>query len=96
VSTRPAEYDGRERSPVERSRPGEAVAGFLAAASIALSFVAMVEKPVRLAPFALVVAFIAVALGGRHQRLASAAVAIGVLGWLVGMTVAVATENPLY
>jgi hypothetical protein len=96
VSTQPAEYDGRERSPVERSRPSEAVAGFLAAASIALSFVAMVEKPVRLAPFALVVAFIAVALGGRHQRLATAAVVIGILGWLVGMTVAISTENPLY
>jgi hypothetical protein len=96
VSTRPAGYDGSSASPIEKSRPAEAVAGFLAAASIALSFVAMVEKPVRLAPFALVVAFIAVAIGGRHERLAAAAVVIGILGWIVGMTFAVATENPLY
>jgi hypothetical protein len=72
------------------------VAGFLAAASIALSFVAMVYRPVRLAPFALVVAFIAVGLGGRHARLAAFAVAIGVIGWLVGMTVAVLAEKPLW
>jgi hypothetical protein len=72
------------------------VAGFLAAASIALSFVAMVYRPVRLAPFALVVAFIAVGLGGRHARLAGFAVAIGVLGWLVGMTAAVLAEKPLW
>jgi hypothetical protein len=96
VSTQPADYEGRSGSPIQESRPGEAVAGFLAAASIALSFVAMIEKPVRLAPFALIVAFIAVAIGGRHQRLASAAVVIGILGWLVGMTVAISTENPLY
>jgi hypothetical protein len=96
LSTQPADYERRAPSPVRESRPAEAVAGFLAAASIALSFVAMIEKPVRLAPFALIVAFIAVAIGGRHQRLASAAVVIGILGWVVGMTVAISTENPLY
>lgn len=56
----------------------------------------MVYRPIRLAPFALLVAFIAVAIGGRHERLASFAVAIAALGWLVGMTVAVLTENPLW
>jgi hypothetical protein len=61
-----------------------------------LSFVAMVYRPIRLAPFALVVAFVAVAIGGRHERLASFAVAIAALGWLVGMTGAVITENPLW
>jgi hypothetical protein len=96
LSTRPAGYDGDSASPIEESRSGESVAGFLAAGSIALSFVAIVEKPVRLAPFALVVAFIAVAIGGRHERLASAAVVIGIFGFIVGMTIAVATENPLF
>jgi hypothetical protein len=95
VSTR-AGYDGDSASPIEESRPGESVAGFLAAGSIALSFVAVVEKPVRLAPVAILVAFIAVAIGGRHERLAAAAVVIGILGWVLGMTIAVATENPLY
>jgi NADH:ubiquinone oxidoreductase subunit 2 (subunit N) len=56
----------------------------------------MVQTPVRLAPFALVVALIAVAIGGRHARLASIAVAVAALGWLVGMIVAISTENPIY
>jgi hypothetical protein len=83
--------------PVERTRPGEAVGGFLAAASIAISTVAMVYKPVRVVPFALVIAFVAVALTHeRHARLAAFAVVVGALAWLVGMTVAVLTESPLY
>lgn len=96
LSTQPADYDGRPAPRAEESGPGEAVAGFLAASSMALSFVAMVYRPVRLAPFALVVALIAVGLGGRHARLATLAVVIAVLGWLVGMTGAVVTEKPLW
>jgi hypothetical protein len=89
-------YDD-ERVPVERTRPAEAVGGFLAAASMALSAVAMVYRPVRLVPFALVIAFVAVGLtSGRHARLAAAAVAVGALGWLVGMIVAVLTGKPIF
>jgi hypothetical protein len=94
VSTGP--FDD-ETFPVERTRPGEAVAGFLAAASIALSAVAVVYRPVRLVPFALVIAFVAVGLSsGRHARLAAFAVAVGAVAWLIGMTIAVLTEKPLY
>jgi hypothetical protein len=94
MSMRP--YDD-EFVPVERTRPAEAVGGFLAAAAITISLVAVVYRPVRLIPFALVIAFVAVALTReRHARLAAAAVAVGALGWLVGMTVAVLTGNPLY
>jgi hypothetical protein len=89
-------YDD-EVVPVERTRPAEAVGGFLAAAAITISLVAVVYRPVRLVPFALVIAFVAVALTReRHARLAAAAVAVGALAWLVGMTVAVLTGNPLY
>jgi hypothetical protein len=89
-------YDD-EYVPVERTRPAEAVGGFLAAAAITLSLVAVVYKPVRVIPFALVIAFIAVGLTReRHARLAAAAVAVGALCWLAGMTVAILTESPLY
>lgn len=89
-------YDD-ERVPVERTSPAEAVGGFLAAASMALSSVAMVYRPVRLVPFALVIAFVAVALAsGRHARLAAFAVGFGALAWLVGMIVAVLTGEPLF
>lgn len=83
-------------STLERQRPAEAVAGFLAAASITVSAIAIVYRPVRLAPFALLIAFVAVAMGGRHSRLAAIAVAAGTVGWLAGMAVAVLTESALY
>ena len=89
-------YDD-ERVPVERTSSAEAVGGFLAAASMALSAVAIVYHPVRLVPFALVIAFVAVGLtSGRHARLAAFAVAVGAVAWLAGMIVAVLTERPLF
>ena len=89
-------YDD-EVVPVERTRPAEAVGGFLAAAAITISLVAIVYRPVRLIPFALAIAFVAVALTReRHARLAAAAVAVGAICWLAGMTVAVLTGKPLY
>jgi cell division inhibitor SulA len=94
MSTR--SYDD-EVVPVERTRPAEAVGGFLAAAAIAISVVAVVYRPVRLVPFALVIAFVAVGLTReRHARLAAAAVAVAALGFVAGMTVAVLTGRPLY
>jgi hypothetical protein len=45
---------------------------------------------------ALVVALIAVGIGGRHERLATWAVATVSVGWVLGMIIAVITENPVY
>jgi hypothetical protein len=96
LSTDFSRFDGQGEVD-EPIRAAETVAGFLAAASIAVSAVAMVYRPVRLAPVALLVAFLAVALSERHfSRLAAFAVAFGALGWLVGMTIAVLAEEPLY
>ena len=79
-----------------RERPAEAVAGFLAAASVAVSLIGIAYKPVRTIPIALVVAFVALGIGGRHQRLAELAVAVGAVAFVVGMTVAVATQSALW
>jgi hypothetical protein len=81
---------------VDRDRPGEVVAGFLAAAAMFGGLVAIAYKPVRIAPVALVVALIAAGIGGRHQRLAALATAVVTVGWVVGMIVCVITERPLY
>lgn len=83
-------------TPVDRARPGEAVAGFLAALSLAASAIAVAYRPVRLAPFAILLAIIAAGMGGRHARLATVAVGVGAAAWLLGMTIAVLTERPLY
>jgi hypothetical protein len=79
-----------------RERPAEAVAGFLAAASVAVSLIGIAYKPVRTIPIAIVVALVALGIGGRHQRLAGLAVAAGAVAFVVGMTIAVATQSALW
>jgi hypothetical protein len=89
LSTAPFEDD--------RASPAEIAAGFLAAISLTASAIAMAYRPLRLAPFAIVVALIAVALArDRHSKLAAVAVIGGTIGWLVGMAIAVLTSNPIY
>lgn len=80
----------------ERDRPGEVVAGFLASAALFAGLLAIVYKPVRIAPAALVVALIAAGIGGRHQRLAALATGVVTVGWIAGMIVCVITERPLF
>jgi hypothetical protein len=89
VSTAPFEDD--------RASPAEIAAGFLAAISLTASAIAIVYRPVRLAPFAILVALVAAALAKeRNAKLAAAAVAAGTVAWLVGMAVAVIWSNPIY
>ena len=83
-------------TPVERARPGEIAAGFLAAISLAASSIAVVYRPVRLAPFAILVALVAAGMAGRQSRLPALAVGVATLAWLVGMTIAVLTSRPIY
>ena len=83
-------------SPDAQTRPAEAVAGFLAAAALFASFVALVYRPARIAPAAILVALVAAGMGGRHARLAAFAVAVATTCWVVGMIVAVLTDHPLY
>ncbi|MDQ4029854.1 MAG: hypothetical protein M3168_02315 [Actinomycetota bacterium] len=77
-------------------RPIDIVGGLLAAASLVVSAIAIVQTPVRLAPAAILVALVAAGIGGRHRGLANFAVAAAGVAWLVGMTIAIAAENPLY
>ena len=79
-----------------RERPAETVAGFLAAASVAVSLIGLAYRPVRTIPIAVLVALVAVAMGGRHQRLATFAALLGAIAFALGMTIAVATERPLW
>ena len=87
-------------TPIEgerRSSGAETAAGFLAAISLTASALAIFYRPVRLAPFAILIALIAVALAHeRHGRLAAAALFAASAAWLVGMAFAVLTSNPIY
>ena len=82
-----------ERGP---GRPGETVAGFLATAAIFLSAVGLAYRPLRLVPFAILLALLAAAIGGRHARLATWAVYTCAACFVLGMVFAVITSHPLW
>jgi hypothetical protein len=75
---------------------GEAVAGLLASLSIFTSAIGVAYRPGRLIPIALVLALLATAMGGRHSRLAAFAIGAGAVCFVIGMAVAVLTNNPVY
>ena len=86
-------------TPVEdrRSSGAETAAGFLAAISLTASAIAIFYRPLRLAPFAILIALIASALATeRHRRLVAAAVVAASAAWLIGMAFAVLTSNPIF
>jgi hypothetical protein len=84
-------------TPVERSRPAETIAGFLAAMAIFGGVIAIAQRPVVIGLTSLFVALVAVAMArGRNERLATAAVAVAATGWLAGMIVSVLTNRPLW
>ena len=83
--------------PVRHEGHRESVAGFLAALAIFMSAIALVERPVRIAPVAILVALVAVGMAqGRSSKLAAAALVAGGVGWVLGMTIAVAASRPLF
>lgn len=82
--------------PRASSGAAEAVAGLLASLSIFASLIALAYRPGRVIPFALLVALLAASIGGRHARLAAWALAVGGACFVVGMAIAVLTDNPLF
>ena len=81
------------RSP---SSAAETVAGIIAAAALAVGAIAIFYEPVKLSCVALVVALIAVGIGGRFARLSAIAVGVVAVGWVLGMIYAVLENNPLW
>lgn len=80
----------------ERSNTAQVVAGFLSAAAIFVSLTGVAYRPLRLVPISILLALIAVGIGGRHLRLATIAVGVGAICFVVGLAVAVITSNPLW
>jgi hypothetical protein len=79
------------------------VGGLLAVGSIVLSAIAMGfglileldARPVRTAFLAIVLALVSARMSSRHQSLAFKAILFAMVAWVIGMTLAVLTENPL-
>jgi hypothetical protein len=79
-----------------RDRPGEIVAGFLATFAIFASCIALVYRPMRVTPFAILLALIAAGIGGRFSRLAAWAVGISTVCFVFGTIFAIWTNNPIF
>ena len=77
-------------------RASETVAGFLASVSIFISLIGVAWHPLRLILPSILVALIAAAMGGRHNRLAFAAVMIAAACFFFGMAIAVVTSRALW
>ena len=86
-------YESADR---HRWSTADSIAGFLATLSLLASALGLIWRPVRVIPFAILLALIASRMSARNERIAFAAMLGGVICWIVGMTIAVLTENPLY
>ena len=84
-------YEGKAAS-----RPSETVAGFLAAFSIFASAISLAWHPLRLIVPAILLAMVSAGMGGRHRRLAFAAVLIAAACFFLGLTISVVTRRSLW
>jgi hypothetical protein len=82
-----------ERAP---GRPVETLGGFLASAAIFVAALGVAYRPLRLVPLAILLALLAAAIGGRHERLAFIAVYTAAVCFVLGLAFAVITSNPLW
>ena len=83
-------------APVRSSNPSELAAGFLASLSIVASALALAYQPMKVMPFAVLLALIATGMAPRNSRLPLIAVAVAAVCFVAGFTIAVLTHNPLY
>ncbi|MBA2332716.1 MAG: hypothetical protein H0V94_08010 [Actinobacteria bacterium] len=84
------------RAESHREDARETVAGLMATAAMAAALLGVAYRPVRLIPVAIVLALVAARMTTRYSRLAGIAIAVVVVCWVLGMAIAVITENPLY
>lgn len=78
------------------TRPIETLAGYVAAAAIAVALLGIPYRPTRLALPALLIALACVIVGGKHHRLATWAVWIASASWFIGMAIAVVTKHAIW
>jgi hypothetical protein len=79
-----------------RTAPSEMVSGFLAVLSLAASALAIFWDPIRVSPFAILLALISAAMAPRNARLPLIAVVVSAIAFVVGVTIAVTTNNAVY
>ena len=88
MSTTPARSEAR--------RPSETASGFLAVISIVASLLALAYQPVKLIPFAALLALVATGMAPRDSRLPLIAIFVAAACFVAAMTIAVLTKHALY
>lgn len=83
-------------SAARREATTAAVSGLLASAALFAALLALVYRPARIIPAAIVLALVAARMSDRHRRLAGVAVGTAGVCWVLGMTIAVVTNHPLF
>jgi hypothetical protein len=83
-------------APLRSARPSELTAGILAALSIVGSALALAYEPMKVMPFAILLALIATGMAPPKSRLPLIAVAVAAVCFVAGFTIAVLTESPLF
>ncbi len=83
-------------APARTTRPSDLAAGFLATLSILGSGLALAYRPVRLIPFAVLLALIATGMAPRDSRLPLIAILVAAVAFVVGLSIAVITKNPVF
>jgi hypothetical protein len=72
------------------------VADFLATFALFAGLVSLVYYPGRLGTAAVFIALFAAALGGRDRYLVPVSVGVTAVCWLLGMTLAIALDRPIF
>jgi hypothetical protein len=80
----------------DRQSASDAVAGLLASSALFISLLALAYRPMRLIPAAVILSLVAAAMSERYNRLVVAAATAAAVCWVVGVTIAIATKNPLF
>ena len=83
-------------TPASTSSSADLTAGFLSVLSIVGSALGIVFEPVKILPFAFLIALVAVGMGSRDNRLPLVAIAFGSVAFVVGLTIAVTANHSLY
>jgi membrane-bound ClpP family serine protease len=80
----------------ESIRPGEAIAGLLAASAIFLGLMELLYRPFRLAPAALILLLVATVMSTQQQRLVKLGFATVGICFVAGAALQLLTHHPLY
>jgi hypothetical protein len=84
-------------APIQRDSTADTFAGFLAAAAIFIGAIALAVRPLPLTLASIVLSLVATGMSGpRSARISAIAVGAATLSFILGMTIAVLTDRPLY